>query len=103
MPTPTTFTYAQPFRASTYAQMPASNTHTQPRCANTRHLPSTVSSIHTQSFAPSICWYHQNFGSNARRCAPGCKFYTNAQNVPRPPLNSRGVASLRFQKAPLQQ
>ena len=103
MPTPTTFTYTQPFRASTYAQMPASNTHTQPRSANTRHQPSTVSSIHSQSFVPSICWYHQNFGSNARRCAPGCKFYTNAQNVPQPPLNSRGGASLRFQKTPLQQ
>ena len=88
MPTPTTSTYAQPLRASTYAQMPASNTHTQPRSANTRNQPFPARSIHTQSFVPSICWYHQNFESNTRRCAPGCKFYVDAQNAPRPPLNS---------------
>lgn len=39
----------------------------------------SVSEGRTQ-FYGELCWYHHNFGTNARKCAPGCSQNQNSEN-----------------------
>ena len=46
-------------------------------------LPSQSRSMHEQRPSPSqsgICWYHERFGSNAKKCREPCEFRTQPGN-----------------------